>query len=1751
MGAPVLQFSGVMPAKAPLERSTEPKDLVVSFSQYDTHGRFRKVTHPNSYEQTFTYEDTPMFPGGILKAVKDSIGISMSFVYGVSPTAIDALLAITAGFEGETPDGEAVPPVTRDRQTPHREQLEIFTGDDEMDVWQTLGKDGQIRSTRIYKPGLSTPSQRTDFDYYGASDEDSTRRGRLKSVNAGQGLAGQSITYHLTAGGGEIVRSKDEKTGVVTEAETDAVGQTVRQVVKDASGAEVSHEVRGYDASGRLVYVKRRQKDVGSVEETLTYDVMGRVISRSMTNAAVDGTPSTVTRTSSYTLNDAGVVISEQGPFKGSTPSGPETTTTHDKIGRPVETRTTGADGSTLLQRAAYDIGGNPAYVTDTAQNAILSKYDLKGRLTESVRSDGITTKTAWTPWNQREADETLEGKTDAPEDVQAAIARTKYHYTNEGRLRLTNVQVDGSGQALASWNINRGGALAITKLGLAPSLDEEPQALASNPIRTERVEYDFAGRETKRQSGFTGVDGVIMPPHNTYLQSEVTSYKGAFPTTTVVSEPRAGASFQVTRDYDGLGRVIREQRAGEQSSLMTWDEAGNLVAARPPGMKASTATYDARGLAVSETRPDGSVITRTYDALGNLTKYRDEAGRETLYSYDGLGRPTRVTYPDATFERTVYAAVSGEVTATRERAGQWLVYHYDERGWLAEVRDGGKAADPETDSEPDTNGQALIRYTYDAGGRVTKIANKDAAIEQGHFDLLGRPSFSRMVRYKDGSGLGAAAEELDRHAMEHRWNVFGEITEWRMPASGVSAGQTTTPAPGNAGPWLGWINEEHDPAGNLVRQSSMETGTPELSEALGRGFGRVARRSLPVEGGNLTSWLGYADGSVSDRIDGMPVPSGASPFNGMLGRFEVASPAGLVAGSEAGRDAALRLKLGDAASLGSRRSVWGYDDLGRLTSDTILALKSGTSALPTNTNGYIAADFRHERAMAPRLGTEQLALLESKGFGDVVPGSWTAASGDAHAVEERTIMEAVRDYLVTGARRASDGVWTIEYDALGRMTAQQREGENARRIEYQYGPNDRVVGRIAKQQGPGGEWILEMRSGVLARDGLPADATFVWDPITDRLLGIYRAGADSFGGYDPNAGLVRQFLHGDQGYDDPIEVRALNQNPTPGEPGVFRWFPVADPLSGGSITAVLDERGRLVERVLYADSYGDAPRYLQGPVVDMISVNAEKDGAGNVRSVRFEIHLSESVDASTLAEGARLEAVQGDGRTSAASAAATPELIENHTIRWTLSGEQWQQLVTAEGAASLKLSLTGTLRAEVWGNAPVMPPSPWAQLLYPVRTTTEEPVFWLEQLSEVAEFFATIPSSGDRERVWYAIPDLYLAASPDSKTKLLTGFKAAPFVEPATGLAYFRARWYDPSTGTFLTPDPMGYHDSSNLYAAFGGDPVNRSDPDGQRATVLGALIGLAYGSAEVTSTLVGDCFILDECKDSSHYLSRIGMYGIIGAELGASLEFGNVGGSSLGFALGGAGLESLGAAEAGDWSQFGESQALGAAMGVGAWSVFRGLGVVAIPIQATGKSFRLSRYSDSAIGKVLSFDLTEAARKGTVATLQRLGAPGSRAAMLFRGSRARGQLLEDVWEAELQSRRALVFNTKASTKPSAHGIDFGAVEGSGTYLDEVKFFKGRIPTEGITSLGLNRQSTLALNLQRAVTGARAAEGIPMETIAAIQSKDFTVRLIGGPRTVFDQSAVRSGLRSLGIERVEFHRIGWTRLGRFVLTGR
>jgi RHS repeat-associated protein len=84
--------------------------------------------------------------------------------------------------------------------------------------------------------------------------------------------------------------------------------------------------------------------------------------------------------------------------------------------------------------------------------------------------------------------------------------------------------------------------------------------------------------------------------------------------------------------------------------------------------------------------------------------------------------------------------------------------------------------------------------------------------------------------------------------------------------------------------------------------------------------------------------------------------------------------------------------------------------------------------------------------------------------------------------------------------------------------------------------------------------------------------------------------------------------------------------------------------------------------------------------------------------------------------------------------------------------------------------------------------------------------------------------------------------ANPSVAGQLSSSFKAAPFNDPATGLVLMRDRWYDSSTGSFLTPDPEGFRDSSNPYIYCAGDPVNCSDPTGRHRLIKRNVNGLEF---------------------------------------------------------------------------------------------------------------------------------------------------------------------------------------------------------------------------------------------------------------------------------------------------------------------
>ena len=78
------------------------------------------------------------------------------------------------------------------------------------------------------------------------------------------------------------------------------------------------------------------------------------------------------------------------------------------------------------------------------------------------------------------------------------------------------------------------------------------------------------------------------------------------------------------------------------------------------------------------------------------------------------------------------------------------------------------------------------------------------------------------------------------------------------------------------------------------------------------------------------------------------------------------------------------------------------------------------------------------------------------------------------------------------------------------------------------------------------------------------------------------------------------------------------------------------------------------------------------------------------------------------------------------------------------------------------------------------------------------------------------------------------------------------------TGFYYLGNRYYDPSSGTFLSCDPLGHEASADLYSYCDGDPVNNFDPDGR-------CVESQYNGGAGSAALRGAGSYLDDIADDA----------------------------------------------------------------------------------------------------------------------------------------------------------------------------------------------------------------------------------------------------------------------------------------------
>lgn len=173
-----------------------------------------------------------------------------------------------------------------------------------------------------------------------------------------------------------------------------------------------------------------------------------------------------------------------------------------------------------------------------------------------------------------------------------------------------------------------------------------------------------------------------------TYPDATTTSYVYANHLIVSLKDRKGGVTKNI---YDDRKRVTQQTDAANKTTMMSY-EADKTVITNPNGREdrhyfnnlnqvyhieydAANESYDeyyeydvAQNL-VSTTYPNGSTVEKTYDAYGNPLQVKDRAGNVTTYTYNALNRVLTETNPEGSTQEYSYDSV-GNLTASKDFNG-------------------------------------------------------------------------------------------------------------------------------------------------------------------------------------------------------------------------------------------------------------------------------------------------------------------------------------------------------------------------------------------------------------------------------------------------------------------------------------------------------------------------------------------------------------------------------------------------------------------------------------------------------------------------------------------------------------------------------------------------------------------------------------------------------------------------------------------------------------------------------------------------------------------------------------------------------------------------------------------------------------------------------------------------------------------------------------------------------------------------
>jgi RHS repeat-associated protein len=814
-------------------------------------------------------------------------------------------------------------------------------------------------------------------------------------------------------------------------------------------------------------------------------------------------------------------------------PRGVVTTTKLDTWRRPLSINVTGP-GLTLQHEFTYDINGNLKSERRRQGAAIVTTthdYDAMNRLiatrTDNVAVDGVlTTIESTTSFN-------LGARTITTTNPAGAVTITTLDAL--GRPQRTKTET-GAGpiESLFAYDLDDNvvyeSNLQIASARAFDAHGREIASLAPDGTRTV-AEFDAWGRPKEiRELDSGGVTNFEWTAAGRLAsiarkvdaaQTRTTSlaWDGAGRTTGAATGDRASRNA-----FDLSGRML-SSAAGKGSATAVTEAFEAMTVDSHSGVLPAATRLRERGAAgefhsATAWNTSADPVTQTlgplewqreFDEAGNMVASKDPARNEARYDVDARGSVTRETMPDA-------AAIN---------------HQYDEAGGDTRYAD---PVDEQTKTTNDLVGRPRVREYPDGtkeliewdGPRLRSTTDRAGRVRNLQYNLKGQ-----LIEIRAAGG-----EKLDRFAYDaagrlSKWITNDAVIEWSDFDLDGNPGRTTQTRLRDGAPLDSYVQEhrwnEHGERVVFTMPAAPAGWTARVRQTYDA-MGNLEKIERQLAGSSEFTTLMTAQYRNAGRPDFRTV-------NGTTRTYTYDSSTSLLTEMRVGEVGGTRvtydgLQVSSATLLGvDQVNEWTYDARGRL--------KTANNA----TESLTPADFRAGVERVQTFDAPTRAALEAAGVDvnriDPPSKTWTESPGHKIATFE-----------YAGADRTEDDRNRYTYDARGRLVVVERKKDGAR-TRYYYDGLNRLVGRKVEVGTPG--------------DEMPAEITFVWDRVTDTIAAIY----------DLQGNLLRQFIHGGLGYDDPIEVTVAtpqiatkskrNVIPSPFVASLLRVNSARDPLTTGN----------------------------------------------------------------------------------------------------------------------------------------------------------------------------------------------------------------------------------------------------------------------------------------------------------------------------------------------------------------------------------------------------------------------------------------------------------------------------------------------------------------------------------------------------------------------------------------------------------